>query len=49
LVEPYDHKDWLEFIEGFEAEPEKGRRCLLCYRYRLAKAALVASKEGFDW
>ena len=49
LVEPYDHKDWLEFIEGFESEPEKGCRCLLCYRYRLAKAALVASKEGFDW
>lgn len=30
-------------------EPEKGRRCLLCYRYRLAKTAQTAGSQGFDF
>lgn len=46
---PYDHDEWLrEVAAGFEAEPEKGARCMRCFRYNLAKAARYAAAHGFD-
>lgn len=47
-TESYDHKNWLDYIKGFENEPEKGERCRLCFRYNLKKTALLAQKEKFD-
>jgi len=44
----YRHADWLEFIRGLEAEPEKGRRCNLCYAYRLKDTAKYAKRHGYD-
>ena len=44
----YDHQAWLEKIKGYENEPERGRRCEICYRVRLEKTALEAKKLGFD-
>ena len=32
---PYDHEAWLEAVRGLEGEPERGKRCLACFRYRL--------------
>lgn len=46
---PYDHQAWLERIKGYENEPEKGRRCQLCYYDRLKTAAVLAEKKGFDY
>lgn len=48
-TEDYDHQDWLNFIKGFEDEPEKGERCRLCFRYNLEKAALMAEAQGYDF
>lgn len=46
-----NHKKWLEKIEmnKFAKEPEGGKRCLLCYEYRLNKAAQFAKNHNFDF
>ena len=40
------HASWLTAIKGMEQEPERGRRCLLCFKLRLLRAAKVAVREG---
>ena len=45
----YDHKDWLCISKGLEKEPERGLRCLECFRYRLTRAAMYASRNAFDY
>ncbi|MEI6529193.1 MAG: epoxyqueuosine reductase QueH [Candidatus Falkowbacteria bacterium] len=49
LVEPYEHKPWLDLIKGREGDPERGERCKLCYRDRLNKSASLARKNNFDY
>jgi len=44
----YDHNLWLEKIKGYENEPERGKRCQICYQYRLEKTAQKAQELGFD-
>lgn len=44
----YDHADWLEGIKGLEHEPERGQRCLQCFRIRLLATARMAHEKGFD-
>jgi predicted adenine nucleotide alpha hydrolase (AANH) superfamily ATPase len=44
----YNHKRWLAITNKFKAEPEKGRRCDVCYAMRLQKTARKASSLGFD-
>ena len=46
LAEP-DHQAWLELTEKYRQEPERGKRCKLCYHQRLAKAAEFAAANGF--
>jgi predicted adenine nucleotide alpha hydrolase (AANH) superfamily ATPase len=43
----YDHSRWLLPMHGLEQEPERGRRCLLCFKMRLSATAQYASKQGF--
>ena len=43
----YDHNSWLEAVKGHEAEPERGARCLQCFKERLAKTALYAREKNF--
>ena len=43
----YDHARWLEEMTGMEQEPERGPRCLKCFRHRLLKTAEYAHKNGF--
>ena len=47
LVEDdYDHEAWLEAVRGLEDEPERGRRCEACFRFRLGRAAQYAASRG---
>lgn len=47
LVEDeYDHAAWLEAVRGLEGEPERGRRCEACFRFRLARAAQYAAARS---
>lgn len=45
----YEMDKWQELIEGFESEPEKGERCLICYAMRLEKTAEFAREHGYDY
>ena len=47
LVEDaYDHEAGLEAVRGLEDEPERGRRCEACFRFRLGRAAEYAASRG---
>lgn len=46
LVEgPYDADSWFRLTEKFKDEPEKGRRCHICYAWRLHQTALLARER----
>jgi len=42
----YDFEGWLEAVKGFEDEPEKGKRCSICFDNRLETTAKQAVKLG---
>lgn len=42
----YDHQEWLAAMKGLENEPERGGRCLKCFKLRLLKTAEYARKRG---
>jgi predicted adenine nucleotide alpha hydrolase (AANH) superfamily ATPase len=42
----YDHENWLEAMKGLEDEPERGGRCLKCFKLRLLRTAEYASQRG---
>jgi predicted adenine nucleotide alpha hydrolase (AANH) superfamily ATPase len=44
----YDDQRWFEITQKFKEEPEKGRRCDVCYALRLEKTARKASELGFE-
>jgi predicted adenine nucleotide alpha hydrolase (AANH) superfamily ATPase len=49
LLEDDDDPDgWLALTAKFKDEPEKGRRCDVCYAARLRRTAERAAREGFD-
>ncbi len=43
----YIHGQWLQCADGLGDEPERGARCLNCFRYRLAATAVYAAENGF--
>ena len=45
----YDHEGWLSNVCGLEQEPERGRRCQLCFTLRLTAAARKAQELGIEW
>ncbi|MCQ2149942.1 MAG: epoxyqueuosine reductase QueH [Bacteroidales bacterium] len=47
IDDQYDHNDWLRISRGLEDAPERGPRCLECFRYRLTRAARYAAEHGF--
>ena len=44
----YDHEAWRYAVRGLECEPERGQRCLQCFRFRLERAARYAHEHGFN-
>lgn len=48
IDDDYDHEDWRSIARGLENEPEKGARCMECFKYRLLRAAGYASEHGYD-
>ena len=43
----YDHAAWGACAMGLEDQPERGARCLECFKYRLLRAAKYAAENGF--
>ena len=49
IDDDYDHQQWLaEVAEGREDAPERGSRCLECFRFRLQRAAAYAAAHGYS-
>ncbi len=46
IDDDYDHDQWLEAVKGLENEPERGSRCLKCFKYRLLRTAQYARERG---
>lgn len=43
LTEPYRPELWLKAVKGWEHEPEKGKRCEICFRFNLRATAKKAA------
>jgi predicted adenine nucleotide alpha hydrolase (AANH) superfamily ATPase len=48
IEDEYVPDGWIALTAKFKDEPEKGRRCDVCYAARLARTAERAAREGFD-
>ena len=44
----YDKDNWFERIKGLEWEPERGKRCSLCFDMRFERTALYGAENGFS-
>ena len=45
----YNNEIFENMALGLEKEPEKGSRCLKCYRLRLEETAKMAKEGGYDY
>lgn len=45
----YDNEIYESMIEGLRNEPERGKRCDVCFRLRLDKTADMAKELNFDY
>ena len=48
IDDDYDHDDWLAWIRGLESQPERGSRCMECFRYRLLRSARYAAARDIS-
>ena len=48
IDDDYDHEEWLCHVKGLENEPERGSRCMECFKFRLRRAAQYAADHGYD-
>ena len=49
VEDEYNHGKWLREVgAGREKEPERGERCLECFKFRLRRAAKYAHEHGYD-
>lgn len=46
IDDDYDHEGWLQAVKGMENEPERGGRCLKCFKIRLLRTAKYAASRG---
>ena len=44
----YDNQRWCALTAGLEAEPERGRRCSICFYMRLKRVMIYAAANGFS-
>ena len=48
IIPEYDAPAWFQAVKGLEHEPERGKRCDVCFIYRLKATALYAKEHGFS-
>ena len=48
VEDSYNHAEWLDYIKGLEDQPERGTRCVKCFKFRLCRAACYAKEHGFS-
>jgi predicted adenine nucleotide alpha hydrolase (AANH) superfamily ATPase len=42
----YNPEDWMRAVRGLEEEPERGKRCSVCFDFRLERSARLAKEIG---
>ena len=45
----YDKDNWFQRVKGLENEPERGKRCTVCFDMRFERSALYAHEHGFNY
>lgn len=48
IVADYIQKEYFSKVKGLENEPERGKRCDICFELRLEKTALKAKEMGIS-
>ncbi len=48
FIDKYGADEWNNAVSNFEDEPEGGRRCEVCFSFRLNRTANKAAELGFD-
>ncbi len=48
IDDDYDPKMWFQRTRGLEFEPERGKRCTVCFDIRLAQTARYAAAHGYQ-
>lgn len=43
----YDNDTWCQAVAGLENEPERGKRCSVCFHLRLKKTMEYAAENGY--
>ena len=43
----FDSLNWSKHVAGYETEPERGKRCMLCFEMRLRRTAQYAVDNNF--
>ncbi len=49
IVPPYDNAAYTAKLAPLKDEPERGKRCWLCYRLRIQEALRYAADHGFSY
>lgn len=44
----YDPERWWQLTKGLENEPERGKRCSICFEMRLQRVMEFARENGYD-
>ena len=48
VLPEYETRSWFEAVKGLEHEPERGKRCTVCFTRRLTVTAQYAKEHGFS-
>ena len=48
FCDEYDHASWLNRTQALAHEPERGKRCNICFDWSLSRTALACQTLGFD-
>ena len=49
IIDEPNYENWQQTKVGLENEPEKGKRCVVCYSERLTKTAQLAQQKEFTY
>ena len=47
IITEYDTTHWLKMTEEYKNEPERGKRCIICFRLQLEACAKYAKLNGY--
>lgn len=49
MIGEYNPEMYFEKVRGLEDEPERGRRCKVCFELRLVQTAALAKQQNYDY